>query len=477
MSETNRNGKWPLPEGWVWTTLGDVALVQSGAGFPKAYQGKTHGELPFAKVSDISNAVRDDDGLLHCAANYISAADAKKLGAKVFPIGSTVFAKIGEAVRLNRRAFVIKPSLFDNNVMGLLPKESIVEPKFLFYFTKTFDLYEYSQATTVPSVRKSDVENIVYPLPPLPTQHRIVAEIEKQFTRLDAAVAALKRAKANLARYKAAVLKAAVEGRLVPQDPNDEPAAALLERILAERRAQWEAANPKKRYVEPKRPDVDGLPELPVGWVWATVEQLGEVRLGRQRSPKNHAGPNMRPYLRAANATWQGLDITDVMEMNFEPREFETYRLKLGDILLAEASGSPNEVGKSFIWKNEIAECAFQNTLIRVRLNHPLQPEYFHVHFFADALSGRLGKIAKGVGIHHLGAERLAQMAIALPPIEEQVRIAAEVERQISIIQASEQAINADLARAVPLRQGVLGKAFRGELVASGETSEVSEDL
>ena len=98
-----------------------------------------------------------------------------------------------------------------------------------------------------------------FPLAPLPEQHRIVAEIETQFTRLEAGVAALKRAQANLRRYKAAVLKAACEGRLVPTEAelaraegrDYEPADVLLQRILAERRAKWEAENPGKRYKEP----------------------------------------------------------------------------------------------------------------------------------------------------------------------------------------------------------------------------------
>ena len=116
------------------------------------------------------------------------------------------------------------------------------------------------------------------PLAPLPEQRRIVAEIEKQFTRLDAGVAALKRVQANLKRYRASVLKAACEGRLAPQDPADEPADRLLARILAERRAKWEAEHPGKKYVEPAAPVTDGLPELPEGWCWARwTSMIGDL--------------------------------------------------------------------------------------------------------------------------------------------------------------------------------------------------------
>ncbi len=115
------------------------------------------------------------------------------------------------------------------------------------------------------------------PLAPLPSKRRIVAEIETQFTRLDAAVAALKRVQARLRRYKASVLKAACEGRLVPTEAElaraegreYEPAAVLLQRILSQRRAKWEAEHPGKRYQEPEPPDTSELPELPEGWVWA----------------------------------------------------------------------------------------------------------------------------------------------------------------------------------------------------------------
>ena len=110
-----------------------------------------------------------------------------------------------------------------------------------------------------------------------------MAEIEKQFTRLDASVAALKRVQVNLKRYRASVLKAACEGKLVPTEAelaqsegrDYEPADRLLERILSERRARWDSQEKRRgKYKEPVTPDTSDLPELPKGWVWATVDQL-----------------------------------------------------------------------------------------------------------------------------------------------------------------------------------------------------------
>ncbi|MDE2942176.1 MAG: restriction endonuclease subunit S, partial [Chloroflexota bacterium] len=186
------------------------------------------------------------------------------------------------------------------------------------------ELRANATGTTFEAIRGNDLRSHTVPLAPLAEQHRIVAEIEKQFTRLDASVAAMKRVHANLRRYRASVLKAACEGRLVPieaelalaEGRDYEHASVLLERILAERRVRWEFQSKRRgKYKEPVGPDASNLPELPEGWTWATAAQLGEVRLGRQRSPKKATGPHMRPYLRAANVTWDGLDLSDVKSM------------------------------------------------------------------------------------------------------------------------------------------------------------------
>jgi type I site-specific restriction endonuclease len=143
---------------------------------------------------------------------------AKSLG-KCVPAGATVFAKIGEALRLNRRVMLGRDALVDNNVMGLVPKREKVSPKYLYYFMQTVDLGELSRSTTVPSIRKSDVVEISIPVPRLAAQDQIVAELEKQFSRLDEAVANLQRVKANLKRYKASVLKAGRRTRATAVQP------------------------------------------------------------------------------------------------------------------------------------------------------------------------------------------------------------------------------------------------------------------
>jgi type I restriction enzyme S subunit len=155
------------------------------------------------------------------------------------------------------------------------------------------------------------------------------------------------------------------------------------------------------------------------------LSEIAEVRLGRQRSPKNHSGPNNRKYLRAANVGWNGLILDDVKVMNFSDAEMATYRLQPGDLLLNEASGSPAEVGKPAIWMDEIEDCAFQNTLLRVRPGPAVEPRYLLHYLRQQAVSAAFARGSRGVGIHHLGREALANWPVALPSLAEQRRITA----------------------------------------------------
>ncbi len=199
-------------------------------------------------------------------------------------------------------------------------------------------------------------------------------------------------------------------------------------------------------------------------WRKVALSEIAEVRLGRQRSPKRTTGPNMRPYMRAANVTWKGISLHDVKQMDFTPQEFETYALRRGDLLLSEASGSASEVGKPAIWNEEVPDCCFQNTLIRVRAPESLMP-FLHLHFYKDALTGTFAKAARGVGIHHLGARTLSDWQIHLPPADERRRIVQTVRpyfSRLDAVTATLQRVRRNLKR---YRASLLKAAVEGRLV------------
>jgi type I restriction enzyme S subunit len=274
------------------------------------------------------------------------------------------------------------------------------------------------------------------------------------------------------------------------QHPATEPASALLTRILAERR-RWEEAqlrnfkeagkeppkNWKAKYVEPKPPDPANLPMLPGGWCWASVQQVGHVQLGRQRSPQHHQGAHMRPYLRVANVFEDRIDTSDVMEMNFTPKEFEIYRLSFGDILLNEGQ-SMELIGRPAMYRDEVPGACFTNTLVRFRPFEGVDKFYALRVFLAYLMNGRFQNIATiTVNIAHLGAGRFAEIEFPLPPLAEQQSIAEAVDDQLSVIDHLDADLEAKLKSAQALRQSILRHAFTGQLVSQDPNDEPAAEL
>ena len=202
------------------------------------------------------------------------------------------------------------------------PSEGM-NPRFVSYFLSSPSYWqqisEQSAGIALQNVNAKKLAAISIPIPPLPEQRRIVAEIEKQFTRLDASVAALRRSQANLKRYRASTLRAACSGELAPTEAElaraegreYEPADVLLERILAERRARWESQEKRRgRYKESGRARYVRPAALPEGWVWATLEQTTEIQGGIQKQPKRAPSNNAVPFLRVANVLRGNLDLS-----------------------------------------------------------------------------------------------------------------------------------------------------------------------
>lgn len=205
-----------LPENWVQISLGDIATVTSGIGFPLQHQGLKSGELPFFKVGDVSRAFLNNRGNLTVAQHHVSSEMAKKLHGKPIQPGSTVFAKIGEALKLNRRAYVQSPCLIDNNVMAVKAHDSRLD-RYVYFFLMASDLTEFSRATTVPSLRKGDIESLKFPLPPLNEQKRIAEKLDTLLARVDSCQTHLERVPQILKRFRQSVLAAATSGRLTQE--------------------------------------------------------------------------------------------------------------------------------------------------------------------------------------------------------------------------------------------------------------------
>lgn len=206
------------------------------------------------------------------------------------------------------------------------------------------------------------------------------------------------------------------------------------------------------------------LDDLPHGWAQPSVGEVGSIRLGRQRSPDKQSGLFPTKYLRTANITSDGLDLTDVREMDFSPIERVLYALQSDDIVLADSSGSPAQVGRAAIWNGEITDCCYQNHIIRFRPNAVLAG-YALIVFRHFAVSGVFARIARGIGILHLGAARFAELPFPLPPWQEQQRIVNAWGTRRAELRATEAALRSALSSISEQNREILEAAVTGELV------------
>lgn len=204
--------------------------------------------------------------------------------------------------------------------------------------------------------------------------------------------------------------------------------------------------------------------DLPANWAHARLDEVGAVRLGRQRSPDKQSGRYTTKYLRAGNITPAGLNLTNLLEMDFTPAERATFALRDGDLVVTEASGSAAQVGRAAIWRGEVPGCCFQNTVIRLR-PHAITPEFALLTLRHLALSGQFERVARGVGIQHLGAARFAAISIPVPPWAEQIRIAKTADEKLKELREAEAALQSALKGIAAQDKEILAAAATGELV------------
>ncbi len=338
---------------------------------------------------------------------------------------------------------------------------------------------------------------LTVPVAPLNEQRRIVAKIEELFSGLDAGVTALERAKANLKRYRASVLKSAVEGKLTAEwrakHPKTEPASKLLERILIERRQKWEAdqlakfaaadkeppKNWREKYVEPTPPHIADLPSIPNSWTWATLDAIANVVGGITKDKKKANQPGMRevPYLRVANVQRGFLDLSEMKSISASEDDIADLRLEPGDLVFTEG-GDRDKLGRGWVWTGELSECIHQNHIFRGRLvsqdMHPRLVSH-HGNTFGKEWFIKAGKQTTNLASINLGI--LRRFPVPIPPAAEQAEIIAQVDETLSQIDAAEMQIEHGLLRASRLRQSILKQAFEGRLVPQDSKDEPANVL
>lgn len=305
-------------------------------------------------------------------------------------------------------------------------------------------------------------------------------------------MAALERIKANLKRYRASVLKAAVEGKLTEKwrkkNPPKETADQLLQRILKERRKKWEEsqlaafdkagksplANWKDKYKEPAAPDISNLPELPKGWCWSNLEQIKTWAMYGPRFSSDVYANNGVLVLRTTDFSDSGkINLDTPPRMPLTSEQLEKYHVMPGDLLITR-TGS---LGTLAVFTGD-ADAIAGAFLIHYRLAGPSITTWYIYHFLKSPIGQKL-LLSGGAGIGRLNLNmpKIDSIPIPLPPLEEQSQVISEVGRCLSIVECAESQIEANLKRSSRLRQGILKRAFEGNLVPQDPKDEPASAL
>ena len=294
-------------------------------------------------------------------------------------------------------------------------------------------------------------------------------------------------------QLKNSILLMAVQGKLVPQAPNDEPASVLLERIHAEK----ERLIKEKKIKREKNPSVifkgadntpyekigdevrslaDEIPfDIPDSWEWVTLQTIATSSLGKTLDKAKNKG-DLKPYLCSINVYWDGIDLTTVKEARLEENELPKYLLRPGDLLICEGG----DVGRSAVWEST-QEMYYQNALHRVRFYGEINPHYFQLLLECYKGNQILDAYSKGMTIKHLVQTALNTIVFPLPPLSEQTRIVDAVNRLLPYLHSYDRAeqklsaLNTGFPEA--LKKSILQEAVQGKLVPQDPSDELAEAL
>ena len=353
--------------------------------------------------------------------------------------------------------------------------------RFVFYYSLSNiflqPLNELQTGSSYPAVRDKDVFSQPLPLPPLAEQERIVAKIEELFSELDAGIASLKTAQAQLKTYRQAVLKYAFEGKLTEEWRKKDIKSTgqdILNEIEFKRRTSLEKAiaqgdKEASRLLNKHKKHSVRLPEksLPNGWVWSSFLESCElvVDCHNKTAPYQESGIFL---VRTSNIKNGKLDL--VQNIRFVSKETYDYWSrrcppKAKDILFTREA----PMGDAAIIPSNTKICMGQRIMLLRTFPELLTPKYLHYVIMDSVFQDRMEKSAIGTGVKHLRVEDVEELSIPICPLEEQQRIVEEIESRLSVCDKLEETIAASLKQSEALRQSILKKAFEGKLVKAKE--------
>ena len=428
---TDDEKPFDIPDSWEWVRFGDVGLLKNGK-TPKKEDISSDNIYPYFKVKDMNN----NNLYMENAKNWVG----EKYSRQVMPKNTIIFPKNGGAILTAKKRILTQDSLVDLNTGGLIPYNDL-NHKFIFYLFLSLDIKDFVKGSAVPTINSKKLKETLVPLPPLEEQSRIAAKIAQLFALLRKVESSTQQYAKLQTLMKSKVLDLAMRGKLVEQDPHDEPASVLLERIKTEKEQLVKKGKIRKSKSLPPITEDEKLFNLPQGWTWVKLNDVlalenGAIRRGPFGSSlkKSFFVPKSEDTYKVyeqGNAINHTINYGSYYISYQKYEELQSFSIRPGDIIISGAG----TIGKTYILPSNSPKGVINQALIRVRLNEQLISKEYFLFAFKQKV-GLINKQAKGTAIKNMFSvtHMKNDLVWALPPLAEQKRITKKIQNILSFV-------------------------------------------
>lgn len=490
-----------LPNGWAYAKLPDLIAadgVFTDGDWVESKDQDPNGDVRLIQLADVGDGV-----YVNKSNRFLTHEKAKELGCTFLKPGDVLVARMPDPLG---RACIYpgdkKHAVTVVDVCVVRGNPRHFEQTWLMYFINTpafrERIHELQSGSTRKRISRGNLSTLKLPVPPRFEQARIVQQLEELLSDLDAGVAELKAAQKKLVQYRQSLLKAAVEGALTADWRTSKSGASvesgdeLLARILRERRAHWETLQLAKfkeskrtppkdwqaKYSTPVAPDTKGLPRLPQGWVWASLDQLASsIRNGLSQKPSSD--PVGYPILRINAVRSMAVDLKQVRYLSISEIEAKPYLLDEGDLLATRYNGSVDLLGVIGVVRELAVPTVHPDKLIRIKpiLSRVLADWIEICAAVGESRRYIVSRVKTTAGQTGISGEDIKKMPIPLPPISEQSLAidGAAASRDEALTQLY--AVEFSLMQSLGQRKNILQSAFSGQLVPQDPSDEPASVL
>ncbi|MDD2879454.1 MAG: restriction endonuclease subunit S [Rhodoferax sp.] len=494
-----QNDRWELPNTWQWVGIGEIADVIGGGTPSTINAGNFGGDIPWITPADMSAHVGKT---IANGARLISAKGLEGSGARWLPKGSVLFSS---RAPIGYVAIASQPVTTNQGFKSFVPAKGCDSDYLYYWLTSAKPLAEkLASGTTFLEISGAKAALIPFPVAPAAEQTRIVAKLEELLSDLDAGVAELKAAQKKLGQYRQSLLKAAVEGALTadwraaqhagPAGKTNkvapaESGAALLARILTERRSRWETRQLAKfqaqgkpppkdwqsKYPAPVAPETTGLPALPAGWVWATVDQLAHVGTGVTplRSKIAYFDGGTIPWVTSGALNSETVNSANEQVTTFAVEQCRLELYPAGSLLLA-MYGEGKTRGKC---AELLIAATINQAIAAIVLGPSAQGCKAYLKAFLLKSYEKMREQASGGVQPNLNLQIVKSIYFPLPPLDEQTEINRTLCVRFEQLNQQRVALEISLKQSAAQRKNILQAAFSGQLVPQDPADEPASAL